>query len=106
MPHRLSLEEQETIIRCSAADSEWDICTADSRIISKLKRSGYEPKPDHQFSAPFVKFTLPLNAITFWSRQTLESRKQRGLERGFPGNAPTQQGENETEDEGSPDIQE
>jgi len=46
--YRLTKEEQETVIRCSAADQEWDVCTADPRFIRYLKRQGYEPEPDYQ----------------------------------------------------------
>jgi hypothetical protein len=47
-PYRLSRAEQETVIRASAADQEWDVFTADPRFIGYLKRQGYEPGPDHQ----------------------------------------------------------
>jgi hypothetical protein len=46
--YRLTKEEQETVIRSSAADQEWDVCTADPRVIRYLKRQGYEPEPDYQ----------------------------------------------------------
>ena len=47
---KLTHEEQETVIRASAADEEWDIWTCDPRIIRLLERRGYTPKPDHQQS--------------------------------------------------------
>ena len=62
--YRLTKEEQETVIRSSAADQEWDVCTADPRFIRYLKRQGYEPGPDHQFpdhmscKVPFRKLRI------------------------------------------------
>jgi hypothetical protein len=49
MTYRLTKEEQETVIRCSAADQEWDVCTVDPRFIRHLNRQGYHPEPDYQF---------------------------------------------------------
>ncbi len=62
--YKLTKAEQETVIGCSAADSEWDVCTADPRFIRYLKRQGYEPGPDHQFpghmscKVPFRKLRI------------------------------------------------
>ena len=64
-PKPLTRDEQETIIRSSAADSEWDICTADPRIIRYLVKRGFKPSPDHQFSAPYQKFTVPFKKLRF-----------------------------------------
>ncbi len=60
----LSKEECETIIRCNATDKEWEVCTADRRIKTKLKRRGYVPVKDHQFSDPFEVFVLPFDKIS------------------------------------------
>jgi len=40
---KLSPEERETVFRCSAADKQWDIMTADSKMINKLTKRGYKP---------------------------------------------------------------
>lgn len=46
--YRLARGEQDTVIGGSAADQEWDVCTANPRFIRYLKRQGYEPAPDYQ----------------------------------------------------------
>jgi hypothetical protein len=37
---KLSRLEQETIIRASALDRQWEVVTADPRIIRKLEKQG------------------------------------------------------------------
>ncbi len=59
----LTREEQETVIRCSAADQEWDICTADPRMIHHLEKQGYSSVPDHQLSDPYVAFRIPFRSL-------------------------------------------
>ncbi len=46
---KLSKAEQETVIGCSAADSEWDLVTADPRFIRYLRKRGWTLEPDRQF---------------------------------------------------------
>lgn len=55
----LNREERETVIRSAAVDQFWDCVTADERWIGYLTRMGYTPSPDHQFSDPYVHFTIP-----------------------------------------------
>ena len=47
--HKLTKEEQESVVRCSAADQEWDVVTADPRFIRYLRKRGWTPEPDYQF---------------------------------------------------------
>ena len=63
MPY-LSKEEQETIIRSSVADKTWDICTADPRIINKLKKRGYAPNGN---KTPFgyISFEIDFDRVRF-----------------------------------------
>ena len=79
----LTREEMETVIRSSAADKEWDIVTADPRMIRYLEKRGYKPKPDHQFQEPFVQFTVPFGRLRFLSTEkrklTVEQRAQRAI---------------------------
>ncbi len=77
-PHKLTREERETIIRCSAADQEWDVCTADPRIIRYLIRQRYVPEPDQQLSEPYVVFTVQFSRLRFLKRE-----KRRPAERPF-----------------------
>ena len=62
--YRLTKAEQETVIRCSAADQEFDVCTADPKVIRYLRRQGYHPEPDYQFpdhmscKVPFRKLRI------------------------------------------------
>ena len=74
--YKLTREEQETTMRASAADGEWDICSADPRFIRYLKRQGYEPVPDHQLSG-FVKFRVPFEKLRIRKREIKVSEAQR-----------------------------
>jgi hypothetical protein len=64
MTMKLSKAELETVIGCSAADSEWDIVTADPRFIRYLKKRGWTLEPDRQFPThlacrlPFAKLRV------------------------------------------------
>ncbi len=75
----LTREEMETVIRCSAADKVWDIVTADPRVKTRLRRAGYEGKPDHQLSAPYEKFEVPFKLVRFGSVKAAEARRERAL---------------------------
>ena len=66
---KLTREERETIIRSSAADKEWEICTADPRVVRYLIRQGYAPMPDHQLSDPYLAFTVPFGRLRFLKRE-------------------------------------
>ncbi len=81
MTYRLTREEQETVIGCSAADREWDVCTADPRFARYLRRQGYEPEPDFQFHdcvfcrIPFRKLRISKKAgLTAERRARLASQ--------------------------------
>lgn len=67
--YKLTREEQETIFRTSAADKEWDICTADPRFIRYLIKQGYAPEADNQFSHPYMAFTVPFNRLRLLKRE-------------------------------------
>ncbi len=62
--HKLTKEEQETVIGPCAADQEWDVVTADPRFIRYLRRRGWTLEPDCQFPThlacrlPFTKLRV------------------------------------------------
>jgi hypothetical protein len=62
--YKLTREEMETVIRGNAADKEWEIITADQRIIRKLGKQGYRPCSNPNpwgyvsFSVPFAKIRI------------------------------------------------
>ncbi len=59
---RLTREEQETIINGNAASQEWEICTADPRIIRRMTKKGYHPdKRENPWG--FVSFTVPFGHV-------------------------------------------
>ena len=69
---RLSRLEQETIIRRSAADQEWDIYSDDPAIQRKLERCGWAGEPQGEFGR---RYLVPRAAITIRSRSGLENLK-------------------------------
>ena len=76
---KLSREEQETVIRASAADDCWDIWTCDPRIIRLLKRRGYITKSDHQSKGgDAVSVKIPSSQIVIRSakRRTLTEEER------------------------------
>jgi hypothetical protein len=73
---KLAREEQETTIRASAADEEWEICSADPRFIRYLKRQGYEPVSDNQLSG-FVRFQVPFKKLRIRKREIKVTDEQR-----------------------------
>jgi hypothetical protein len=75
----LTREEQETIIRSSAADQEWDICTADPRIIRKLEKRGYQ-KEDRRNPTPYVSFRIPFKRLSFLSAAERPQRTEAQME--------------------------
>ncbi len=65
----MTREEQETVIRKSAADDAWDIWTCDPKFIHLLERRGYEPQPDHQSkNGKAVSIQIPYRQLTLRSR--------------------------------------
>jgi hypothetical protein len=93
---RLTKEEQETGIRSSAADQEWDVCTADPRMIRYLTRRGWTLQPDYQDST-FLFCRLP-----FAKLRVLRPEKRKGRQRpafselASPDNAGSMAGEVKT----------
>ena len=79
--YRLTKAEQETVIRCSAADQDWDICTADPRFVRYLKRQGYEPAPDYQFGG-HMSCRVPFRKLRFGKREgaTAEQRARLAIQ--------------------------
>ena len=75
---RLTKEEQETVIRCSAADQEWDVCTADPRFIRYLKRQGYEPEPDYQLG-DYLSCRIPYRKRRISKKSGLTAEKKARL---------------------------
>jgi hypothetical protein len=73
--YRLTKEEQETVIRCSAADQEWDVCTADPRMIRYLTKRSWTRQPDYQDST-FLFCRLP-----FAKLRVLRPEKRKGRQR-------------------------
>jgi len=72
---KLTREELETVIRSSAADKEWDVCTADPRFIRYLMKQGYAPEPDHQLSDPYMAFTVPFNRLRLLKHEKRSTTK-------------------------------
>ncbi len=60
--YKLSREEQETVINGNAASQEWEICTADPRIIRRLKRQGYKPD-ERENPWGYVSFIVPFDRV-------------------------------------------
>lgn len=56
------------MIRSSAADQEWDVITADPRMVRYLKRQGWELKTDHQIPAP-VSYKVPFRKLRIGRRR-------------------------------------
>ncbi|MBZ5497651.1 MAG: hypothetical protein LAP85_14710 [Acidobacteriia bacterium] len=59
---KLSREEQETIIRGNAAGSEWEMVTADPRIIRRMARQGYRTD-QRENPWGYVSFTVPFDRV-------------------------------------------
>jgi hypothetical protein len=66
--YKLTKRERETIIRCHAGSPEWEIVTADPRIIRQLEKKGF--KPDDRWNPwGYVSFTLPYDKIRIMRRE-------------------------------------
>jgi hypothetical protein len=76
--YRLTKAEQETVIRSSAANQEWDVCTADPRFIRYLKRQGYEPGPDHQLR-DHLSCRVPFRRLRISKKVVLTDEKRAQL---------------------------
>jgi hypothetical protein len=60
--YKLTREEQETVIGGNAASQEWDIRTADPRIIRRMEKQGF--KPDQRENPwGYVSFTVPFDKV-------------------------------------------
>ena len=68
MPKPLSREEQETVIRGNAAESTWDIVTADPKFQRYLERRGWSGRTDRQFGDPYKGYVLPYAKVRISSR--------------------------------------
>jgi len=62
--YKLTPEERETVIRCSASDRQWDIMTADVRIINKLTKRGYKQTADKN-PWGYVSFKIDFDRVRF-----------------------------------------
>lgn len=62
--YKLTREEMETVILGNAASQEWQISTADSRIIRKLAKQGYQPGGRENPSG-YASFTIPYDRLRF-----------------------------------------
>ena len=76
--YRLTKAEQETVIRCSAADQDWDICTADPRFVRYLKRQGYEPAPDYQ-GRDYLSCRIPYRKLRLSKKAGLTAEQRARL---------------------------
>jgi len=70
---KLTNAERETVIRCSAIDKEWEVVTADDRIIRRLKKRGYKVEADKQMGNPYVKATVPFGRVSILGKRAVES---------------------------------
>lgn len=60
--YRLNKQEMETIIRGSAGSQEWEIVTADPRMIRRLEKQGY--KPDIGTNPyGYLSYTIPFDRV-------------------------------------------
>ena len=61
---KLTSQEKETIIRGNAGSREWEVVTADPRIIRKMAKQGYRPdeRPNPwgytSYTIPFAKVRI------------------------------------------------
>ena len=81
---RLTREEQETIIRISAAETEWHFFTQDKKFIRRVERLGYKLAKDPQggFSC-----RIPLKRISIRrpEKRKLSEKQRQNLRRFHPG---------------------
>jgi len=60
--YKLSREEQETVIRGNAASHEWEIVTADPKIIRLMARRGYQ-QDQRENPWGYVSFIIPFDRV-------------------------------------------
>lgn len=72
----LTNEERETVIMGNAACQEWDIVSADPRIIRKIERAGWKAEADlDPWGAK--RFKIPLPRLSF-RRPVSDKDRERG----------------------------
>ncbi len=71
---QLTKQEQETIIKGNAASREWEVVTADPRIIRRMAKQGYKPD-ERENPWGYVSFTVPFDRIGI---RKAEKRKATG----------------------------
>jgi len=70
--YKLTREEMETIIRANAASQQWEIVTADPKIIRRMAKQGYQQdKRENPWA--YVSFTVPFDRIAI---KKAEKRKR------------------------------
>ncbi len=74
----LTKEEMETIIRGNAASKEWEILTADPRMIRRMGKQGYRPD-DRPNPWGYVSFTLPFDKV-----KIVKAERRKATGRPFP----------------------
>jgi hypothetical protein len=74
--YKLTREEQETVINCSAVDREWTVITSDPRIIRKLERQGYKTV-DSKSPWGYRSFRVPFSRISIRKRESATSTPRR-----------------------------
>jgi hypothetical protein len=75
---KLANEEKETIFRCSAADREWDIVSADLRIINKLKKRGYIPMQD-ETPWGYTRFVMDFDRLRIGPAVRIKSKARKAI---------------------------
>jgi hypothetical protein len=80
--YKLTREEQETVINCSAADREWTVLTSDPRIIRKLERQGYRTIDAAKNPWGYQSYRVPFGRISIRKRET-QARTPRRMPAGL-----------------------
>jgi|GEM_PF-6556326 len=77
-------EERETCLHCDDATNTWTIYTAQQKVITKLKRAGFEPYKIQEDGAHWYK-DIPFERISFRSeskgRNMSEEQRRAAAER-------------------------
>ena len=69
---KLSRQEQETVIRTSAANKFWDVWTCDPKFIRRFAKAGYESRVEQHGTA----ITVPLNGLSIRSAKSLKPSRR------------------------------
>jgi hypothetical protein len=73
MPDYLTAPERETVALTSDADDVWTLTTHQRKVLTKLRRAGWEPVEDLSYHGqPGGRFEIPYNAIVIRSRSAVE----------------------------------